>query len=74
MPYMTQSMSSGILPVIQYYRRQSQPHVSHAESGAFTTDATAAYATANNIATNAVVPGNYRSGQGRPANRNAVEI
>lgn len=74
MPFMTQSMSSGVLPVILYYRRQSRPHVTHAESGRFTTDATNAYATANNIAANIVVHGTYRSGQGRPANPNAEEI
>lgn len=63
---MVQSMSSGALPVITYYRRQSVPHPSHAESGAFTQAATVAYSVQNNIAVDDVVPGRYRSGQGVP--------
>ena len=74
MPYMTQSMSSGRLPVIMYYRKQSKQHASHSESGKFTTDAIAAYATANNIPTTDVVTGTYRSGQGVPRSPDAEEI
>jgi hypothetical protein len=72
--YMTQSMSSGVLNSTLYYRKQSQPHVTHEESGAFTTAAKTAYATDNNIALAAVVEGTYRSGQGKPKSANAEEI
>lgn len=65
--YMTQSMSSGTLPATTYYRKQSQPHVSHDESKAFTQAAITDYATANAIANDAVVRGRYMSGQGVPA-------
>ena len=71
--YMTQSMSSGILAVIQYYRKSSS-HPSHDESSQFTLDAKAAYALANNVLPALVVEGHYRSGQGRPTNPNAEEI
>jgi hypothetical protein len=71
--YMTQTMSSGILTAIQYYRKSSD-HPSHKESSQFTVDAKATYAAANNILPVVVVEGNYRSGQGKPANPDAVEI
>ena len=54
--YMTQKMSSGILPATTYYRAQSA-HPSHGESGAFTFAATANYAGAHAIATAAVEVG-----------------
>ncbi|MDM0053022.1 hypothetical protein [Variovorax sp. J22R115] len=64
--YMVQKMSSGVLPAITYYRKQSGPHPSHEESGAFTTDATNAYANTNTIAVALVEAGTYKSGQGVP--------
>lgn len=72
--YMTQTMRSGMLPATLYYRKQSQPHPSHAETGAFTNAAIAAYAATHAIALNAVEVGNFRSGQGVPNNPNAVNI
>lgn len=72
--YMVQSMSSGALSTIVYYRRQSSAHVTHAESGGFTQDAINNYAQRQHIAINQVVEGRYRSGQGRPNNPNAEEI
>lgn len=72
--YMTQSMSSGTLAATLYYRKQTIPHPGHAKSSQFTTDATAAYAAAHNIPVASVVPGTYRSGQGKPAIPTAVEI
>jgi hypothetical protein len=68
MPYMVQTMSSAALPVIKYYRKQTTSHPSHVETGKFTTDATAAYAATNGIATSAVVPGHFFSGQNKPSN------
>lgn len=48
--YMVPSMSSGALPTIVYYRKQSSAHVSHTESGRFTQDAKTHYAQRQNIA------------------------
>lgn len=39
--YMVQKMSSGTLKAITYYRKQTQDHPSHDESGRFTQDAQA---------------------------------
>ncbi len=64
--YMTQKMSSGVLTAINYYRKQTQDHPSHTESGAFTTAATADYAATTGVALGAVIPGTYKSGQGVP--------
>lgn len=74
MPYMTQKMSSGQLLAVTYYRKQISDHPSHAESGAFTTTATSAYAVANNIPVDQVVVGNYKSGQGIPTGGATEEI
>lgn len=72
--YMTQSMSSGLFTKVTYYRKQTSSHPSHAESGAFTTDAIAAYATRNNIEKSAVDEGTYRSNQGIPSGGTTEEI
>jgi len=72
--YMTQTMSSGTLPPKLYYRRQTQPHVSHEESGRFTQDAKNNYAAFNHIPVNQVVEGTYHSGQGVPTAPNRYEI
>jgi hypothetical protein len=67
--YMTQKMSSGSHKAILYYRKQTQPHVTHTESGKFTTDATNAYMATYNITDSSKVElGDYKSGQGRPQN------
>ena len=63
--YMTQKASSGTLPAITYYRKQSA-HPSHTESGQFTTDLKTNYANKYNIKTSAVALGTYKSGQGIP--------
>jgi len=72
--YMTQSMSSGILKKITYYRKQSGSHPSHEESGKFTQDATNDYAASNNISKDLVEVGTYRSNQGIPGGMNTREI
>lgn len=72
--YMTQCMSSGLLTKITYYRKQSNSHPSHEESGAFTTDAIADYATTNSIEKSAVEEGTYRSNQGIPSGGTTEEI
>jgi hypothetical protein len=64
--YMTQPMSSGKCIPITYYKKQSQEHVSHTESGAFTTAAKANYAAFNHLTVANVVAGAYKSGQGVP--------
>ncbi|WP_233592524.1 hypothetical protein [Erwinia psidii] len=71
---MTQSMSSGTLPRVTYYRAQSQPHVSHAESGKFTADAIAKYAADHHIAVDAVEKGSFKSNQGVPTGGQTEEI
>ncbi len=66
--YMVQSVESGTLGKITYYRKQTQDHVSHDESGRFTQDAQARYRTDKNLAgTAAVELGSYKSGQGVPS-------
>ena len=72
--YMTQKMSSANTTDKVYYRKQTQPHVTHVESGKFTTDAKANYAEFNHITTDDVVEGAYKSGQGIPDVPNAYEI
>ncbi|HBS42035.1 MAG TPA: hypothetical protein DEA26_05095 [Oceanospirillales bacterium] len=72
--YMTQSMSSGILTKITYYRKQSGSHPSHAESGRFTQDAIDDYAQTNGIDESEVDEGTYRSNQGVPGGMNTKEI
>jgi hypothetical protein len=64
--YMTQKMSSGRLKATTYYRKQTQPHVSHDESGRFTQDAKRDYATERGVAESAVEVGTFKSGQGIP--------
>ncbi len=63
---MTQKLSAGIHPAVTYYRKQSQPHVSHAESGAFTTAAQNQYSLDYNVPVTDIELGRYRSGQGIP--------
>ncbi|MAD46619.1 MAG: hypothetical protein CMI02_19065 [Oceanospirillaceae bacterium] len=72
--YMTQAMSYGQLPRITYYRKQSAPHVSHAESGAFTSDAIQHYADTHQVPPDAVEKGRYLSGQGVPTAGQTEEI
>jgi hypothetical protein len=72
--YMTQRMSSGKLPPKTYYRKQTQDHVTHEESGAFTQAAKSNYARFNNIHEDAVDLGTYRSGQGIPTGVGTFEI
>lgn len=72
--YMTQSMSSGILKKITYYRKQTNSHPSHEESGQFTADAKSDYATTNGINEDDVEVGTYRSNQGVPGGPNTEEI
>ncbi len=72
--YMTQQMSSANTIPITYYRKQSQPHVSHEESGAFTQAAKQNYAQFNNINIDQVDAGTYRSGQGVPTGGKTYEI
>jgi hypothetical protein len=71
--YMTQKMSSGVLPATTYYRQQSN-HPHHDESGAFTTAATLAYATLHRITSDLVELGGYKSSQGVPAGGNTQLI
>ena len=66
MPYMTQTLRSGTLPAKTYYKRQTNPHVTHEESRAFTQAARQNYATFNHIAEEQVEVGPYQSGQGVP--------
>lgn len=72
--YMTQSMSSAKTIKITYYRAQSQPHVSHQESGAFTNAAIANYAQFNHLNPQDVEPGTFKSGQGVPTGGKVFEI
>ncbi|WP_211371874.1 hypothetical protein [Marilutibacter maris] len=67
-------MSEGLHPTIQYYRKQSQPHVSHTESGKFTTDAVKTYAETYDVPVDDVEKGKYMSSQGKPKSSTAVEI
>ncbi|OOE76072.1 hypothetical protein [Salinivibrio sp. ML290] len=72
--YMVQSMSSDKTIPITYYRKQSQPHVTHQESEAFTRDAIDNYAEFNHLELNQVVAGHYRSSQGVPTSGKVYEI
>lgn len=72
--HMTQPMSSPKTETITYYRKQSKPHVSHEESGAFTEAAKSNYATFNNISRTDVTEGTYRSSQGVPTGGKTYEI
>lgn len=72
--YMTQPMSEGVNPTVLYYRKQSQPHVSHSESGKFTEDAVKKYASTYDVSADSVEKGKYKSSQGKPKSDNAVEI
>lgn len=72
--YMTQKMSSGVMPAVTYYRKQSQPHVPHTESDAFTEAAVNAYAALNAVSAGDVEKGTYKSGQGVPTGGNTQLI
>lgn len=72
--YMTQQMSSSKATPKTYYRKQTQPHPSHEETGRFTRDAKQDYARFNHISVNQVVAGTFRSSQGIPSGRNTYEI
>ena len=72
--YMTQQMSSSNTTPKTYYRKQTQPHPSHTETGKFTNDAKQNYATFNHISVRQVVAGTFKSSQGRPSGRNTYEI
>jgi len=72
--YMTQSMDTAKTIKITYYRKQTQPHPSHAESGAFTDAAKANYAEFNSIPESDVEEGTYRSSQGVPTAGKVYEI
>jgi len=72
--YMVLNASEGWNPAVKYYRKQSQPHVSHAESGAFSVAAQNDYAVTYNVPAVNVVLTSYRSGQGVPRSPNAVQI
>ncbi|MGM0593963.1 MAG: hypothetical protein ACQETD_05435 [Pseudomonadota bacterium] len=72
--YMTQSMSSGTLKKVTYYRKQKQVHPSHEESSAFTHDAKDDYAKSNDLNQSAVEEGTYRSGQGVPTGGKTKQI
>lgn len=72
--YMTQKMSSGTKKAVTYYRKQSQDHVDHAESGKFTADAKSRYASDYEVDESAVEVGTYKSGQGIPTGGETVEI
>jgi ADP-ribosylglycohydrolase len=71
--YFVQSMSSGRLTKVTYYRKQSA-HPTHAESGAFTAAAITAYANNNDIEESAVEKGPFKSNQGIPAGGTTEEI
>jgi len=72
--YMTQTMRSGTLQAITYYRRARIQHPSHEESRQFTNDARTNYANTNHINFNDVERGTYRSAQGVPGGGNTQEI
>jgi len=72
--YMTQPMSTANTIKITYYRKQSQPHPSHDETGAFTNAAVANYANFNDIPAAAVERGAYKSGQGVPTGGKTYEV
>lgn len=72
--YMVLNASQGWNPVVKYYRKQSQPHVSHAESGSFSLAAQNDYAATYNVPAINVVLTSYRSGQGVPKSAKAVQI
>jgi hypothetical protein len=72
--YMTQQMSSEKCSPITYYKKQSQEHVSHTESWAFTTAAKANYSAFNRVEVAKVVAGSYKSGQGVPTGGKTFEF
>jgi hypothetical protein len=72
--YMTQKMSSGTRTPITYYRKQTQAHVTHKESGAFTQAAKTSYAATNNLTVGQVEAGTFKSGQGVPTGSNVSLI
>jgi hypothetical protein len=71
--YMTQKMSSGTKTATTYYRQQSA-HPSHDETGRFTTDAKANYATTHGVTVDKVEVGTFKSNQGVPTGGTTVEI
>lgn len=74
MPYLVQKMSSGTLPVKNYYRRQTTDHPSHDETERFTHDAKMNYAKFNHIFEEKVEVGKFLSGQSKPTGSNTYEI
>ncbi|KGJ93765.1 hypothetical protein [Colwellia psychrerythraea] len=64
--YMTQPMSAAKTIKITYYRKQSQSHPSHEETGAFTLAAESDYSRFNNIPADEVDIGTFKSSQGVP--------
>lgn len=64
--YLTQKMSSGVLPAVTYYRKQTQDHEPAAEARGFTIAASTDYATSNGIPNSQVEEGVRRSNQGVP--------
>jgi hypothetical protein len=72
--YMTQKMSNAKCIPITYYRRQTQSHVTHMESGAFTQAAQQNYATFNALQVDEVEVGTFKSGQGVPTSGKVFQI
>jgi hypothetical protein len=72
--YLTQKMSSGTLEAITYYRKQTNEHPSHTETGKFTQDAKNNYATFNHIPVANVRESAFKSGQGIPTGGKTYEI
>lgn len=71
---MTQAMSSDNTIKITYYRKQTQPHPSHDETGQFTQDAELNYSEFNHIELSQVEKGTFRSSQGIPTGGKTFEI
>ncbi|AIN19357.1 hypothetical protein CH54_472 [Yersinia rochesterensis] len=70
--YMVQSMDSGTLGKVKYYRKQTIDHPNHKETGAFTQAAKDAYASSKNINAKQVEVGSFMSGQPEPSNAVSV--
>ncbi|MBW5812051.1 hypothetical protein H0I54_07735 [Yersinia kristensenii] len=70
--YMVQSMDSGTLGKVKYYRKQTTNHPTHKETGEFTQAAKDAYASSHNIDAEQVEVGTFMSGQPEPSNAVSV--
>jgi len=70
--YLTQTMRYGLKPAVQYCRKQKTAHENHADTSAFTRDATAAYARTHNVDAKMVELGHFASNQNKPDG--AVEV